>query len=772
MSLFLRINNRDNFLIKNFPVIHPKSIHYKTFWREQKRRVIEGFWSIDDSEVSIDVASKVNPSEYKSDKWRYMPSNLYFYVNIGSIAHRPKGMPKTSPKIIIRPYLRDLEWEFFYNWAECRGFSGFMDDEEYSCNNLLKLEEITDEELMQESFDINGEIVDTIYNNFFNKEGKRKKYIEPKIGLRKLYNKPMGLALFNNEAKNLLVLGARGGGKSYIAAVGVSLHEVITNGTKYYTQDSIDNPPRAEVFVGAALSSKSRDMLEKTQSAMNNLTGIWKKGESDEIQNPLYKQMKGQLLKSGNKWEHIYEKKINGKWQDVGTKSYIKHGTFTVENPEAAAGGRYSVIVVEEVGLLPNSLVVSGSNEATQMTDGTVKYGSSLYLGTGGNVDKIVETEILFRDPEGFNFLSFDDEFENSGKIGFFIPATHMDGNFKDDNGNTLEDEAMAHYIKRREKKRKAASSSALEMEKYNYPLKPSEMFLSPASNNFPLTDVKHRLSELMSNADLLNASDKGFYVISEGGNIVFKNEADATPLRQFPISKADARKMDLTGCVEVFEHPISDDGGKVPHGRYIASLDPVDDDGNEVSGDMLSLQSFFILDTYTKRIVLEYTGRTRLAKDFYEQVRRALIAYNGVLLYENQKKGLFPHFDSKSSLYLLADTPQMLRDVDLQRGSTVGNKSKGMYATTKLISLGIDLLLTYIDEQAPNKEDGVKILSTIRSVGILLEMIKYNGKINTDRISSLIILMIYLKSIEKVIINKKQNIKTLADDPMWDLIN
>jgi hypothetical protein len=274
-----------------------------------------------------------------------------------------------------------------------------------------------------------------------------------------------------------------------------------------------------------------------------------------------------------------------------------------------------------------------------------------------------------------------------------------------------------------------------------------------------------------MSSRDILNASEKGFWSINSDGVVNFKNEKDATPLRQFPITKTEARKMDLTGCVEVFEAPQKDGDGEITSGRYIASLDPVDDDGNKIYDDMLSLQSFYILDTWTDRIVVEYTGRTKYAKDFYEQVRLSLIKYNALLLYENQKKGLFPHFDSKNSLYLLADTPQMLKDADLQKGASHGNKSKGIYINQKLIQMGLDLLLTWLEDQAPNKEDGVKILTTIRSVGTLLELIKFNNKMNTDRVSSLIILMIYRKSLERIVVKRKEKIKTLSEDPMWDLV-
>jgi hypothetical protein len=170
---------------------------------------------------------------------------------------------------------------------------------------------------------------------------------------------------------------------------------------------------------------------------------------------------------------------------------------------------------------------------------------------------------------------------------------------------------------------------------------------------------------------------------------------------------------------------------------------------------------------------VAEYTGRTKFAKDYYEQVRRMLIDYNATLLYENQKKGVFTHFDQKNSLYLLEDTPHALRDIDLQKGSSVGNKGKGIYATDKINYWGQqDLLPAYLDKQSYNREPGVTNIQIFKSLGALREMLFYDGKINTDRISSLGLLMISreLKLKHKTDINKKR--KRLSDDPFFNRHN
>ena len=727
-KVFVPIHNIKNYVIAQIPVFHPDSIRYLSYWKLQKRRIVEGCWIPDTQEINIDLNEEIDYTETVSKiphSWRWIPPGLYFYINFGTILHKPIDAPRTAPKKKIRPYMSDFELAFHFNWIEARGFSGFEDDEEFSCNReLIEIEK-------------NSSI--TLHSTCYNKNGEIKKYIPAREYLRRLTDKPLGRPLYFNSAKNMMLLGSRGGGKSFLSAVSVALHEIITDGARYYTEENLKNPSLNEILVGAAMASKSSELLQKTKIAMDNLPGAWKPGTADERPSPLYKHMSGTLQPNNikNPWRHEYLKKIGGEWKTVGSGSNIKHVIFTTENPEASAGGRYSTIIIEEAGLVPNMLTIHGSNTATQVTDGIDKYGSSLYVGTGGNIFKVMETEIIFRDPSGFDMLEFDDEWEGTGKICWFIPAAYMDRKCKDENGNTQLQKAYDIYEKARELKKKAKSDSALEIEQLNYPLVPSEMFINKRGNNYPLGDLKHRLAELMTSDKILNATYKGKFIITEGGEVKWNNE-DIIPIREYPLKNENAE-----GCVEMFYVPQKAADGSIPYGRYLAACDPVDDDGNE--DNTLSLQSFFIYDLWTEKIVLEYSARTKFAKDFYEQCRRGLLYYNARMLYENQKKGVFTYFDTKNSLYLLEDTPPELRDMDMQKGSTVGNRSKGIYATPGINKWGrAELGPAWMNNQASGKAEGVTNVSTILSVGLIREAMLYNPDMNADRISAFGILMIF----------------------------
>lgn len=155
----MKANNQDytadDFLEgRKIPDFNPVSqVHKRISWfKEQKRRSIDGHWI--------------------SGKW--MPGILYFYVNFCLIDVEKDG----GGKKMGFPWLRDIEWDKAYYKAEAMGFSGFHDDEHYSCNRLL-LEELTDEELIDKycTEKKTGKRKEKIYNNLFNSENKRKEYI-------------------------------------------------------------------------------------------------------------------------------------------------------------------------------------------------------------------------------------------------------------------------------------------------------------------------------------------------------------------------------------------------------------------------------------------------------------------------------------------------------------------------------------------------------------------------------------------------------------------
>lgn len=759
---FLRINNRKNFIIKEIPIYNPASRKYLNFWREQYKRCINGFWSIDDADIELDITTEDPEYPTKSDAWRFMPPGCYFYANFGTILMN-KGGATSGAKIPARPSLDDVEWEFNYNWIEARGFSGFEFDNEYSCNRFL-LDGHSDDELIQLCLDKDNNVNELMKSNFFKKNGDRKTYIPVRDYIRQLFSKNMGRPIYGNIPRNMSLLGTRDGGKSWLSAGCVIAHEIIFDGQRLFNKN--EELPLAEVVVGSGISDKSRDLLKKTVFIMENLPGKYNKGSKNEIPCPFYKTMTGSI--GANKdYQNIYKKKIGGEMKDAGSGAIIKHRVFTTENPEAAAGGRPGTIVVEEQGLLANLVAVHGGNVAAQ-NDGGIKFGSSLYIGTAGNVEKIRDAEVIFNNPHSFDMLEFDNiwEPEHKDKIGWFIPAPYMSRRFKDENGNTKIKEAYAHFEKQRLKASRSASRRVLDIEKMNYPLLPSEMFVNAEQNIFPTTDIKHHYANIVSNKKkYLDVSYKVEFILTEDGRVDIKN-VNKEPIRDYPLIKKQGEDLDISGVVEIFQMPQKADDGTVPSNIYIAGYDPVDDDDN--TDIQRSLQSFWIMNRLTGEFVLEYTGRTQLASTFYEQCRRALIFYNARCNYENNKKGFYAHMHNKASSYLLVETPDILMQKDMQKSRGIGNKSLGTNANIDVISFGLELILQWLTEQAYGMPDGVMNLHTIKSPALLKEFMSFKPDDNFDRISALIMLFILREEKRRIVIKHKKKSKTTLDDDFF----
>ncbi len=360
VRLFPILHNIKPFLVKEHPEYHPATKDYEDYWEEHEKRCIEGLWGLDQNK------------DTKEGGWRYCPPQLYYYVNFCVIEDEDES--NNSSEVII-PRLRDIEWVFFTNWLICRGFSGFADDDEYTSNILVyKLEQ-----------NINLNPKDkkrlSVAKHIYKKDGTYKKYIHPREYLYKTHEKPLGLPLYENTALNLLWLASRGIGKSFIAAALLS-HTFKFHGATRFDNTYFDIKKGPEIVVGAALSSKSADLLKKfkfMEEYQKENFGAW--GENDDfIPGFFFQNTLGTLVVNNNKSpyraEYLYKEggveKVGGK----GTK--LIHVTYE-SNSEAAVGTRPMISEIEEVGLATNLLQMWASNETTLIRRN--KFGSQ--LGTG-----------------------------------------------------------------------------------------------------------------------------------------------------------------------------------------------------------------------------------------------------------------------------------------------------------------------------------------------------------------------------------------------------
>lgn len=444
---------------------------------------------------------------------------------------------------------------------------------------------------------------------------------------------------------------------------------------------------------------------------------------------------------------------------EKGFKSEILGVTLKNDN-QKIRGKRAKLILFEEAGMFPGML------QAWQITEPSVMQGNSVYglriaFGTGGVEGASFEAlEELFYNPDGYRVHSIPNVWDvgrENTKCAFFISEAKNREGCYDKDGNSDTKKASEQVLAEREHiKRNSRNPLAVTYTIAEKPLCPQEAILRTNESIFPVRDLRAVLADLETNNKILDSSLKGYFIINKDGRVEWKN-GDNMPIRAFPIKN----NKNLNGCIEIFEPPK--EGAE--YGRYIAGLDPYDDDESTTN----SLGSLFILDLFTDRIVAEYTARPNTASEFYENCRRLLLYYQAECNYENNKKGFFTYMDLKHNINLLCDTPKSLKDIENVTIHQTGNKAKGTNASKEVNKFGRRLLHDWMVDQAYDKDDGVQNLSLIRSPGLLSEAIHWNQDGNFDRISALGMLMILKNDKKKHLEAKKEAIKTKAQDKFFN---
>ena len=729
--------NNSEFRIKEYPKFHPVVDKFERldWWKEYKPRIFEGYWV--------------------GGKW--MPPELYYYINFHHIIVEDGIYRKLS-----LPFLRDIDWVKFLIYTEAIGFSGFEQDNEHTCHRGFKTYldgKLTREEFIRDycmnsiTMDVNKEM----YYSVFKSDGTNKKYIPAREYLNTEHPRQYGRPLYLNSAKHILEMSSRGHGKSY-GSSGFISHNFITDGLKNYDlwlkQKNEEKPMKSETVVGAIDSKYSDDLLNKVKTAFENFYdshAIRNGNETLKWPSPLYSSFTGSLM-SG---KSITSDK---------SRSQIHHRTFQ-DNPLSANGTRPNRVFIDEVGFMNNLLETWEGLESSQ-AGAEFKRLTIVGMGTGGLTSggAAMYTHEMFYSPEEYGCLSFDDKWEGKGKIGYFVPGSYAKNQYKEGpNYITNEARAVADIEALRDEAKKAPTRTKLMGTIINLPLVPSEIFLRMEGTFFPIQDLKLRMAELESVNSILSATYKYDLNLKDGFPV--PSLSDKPVIREFPLRKG----FDMDGCIEVFELPKKDPNGRVFGNRYIAGWDPVVNDGNDDTSR--SLQSVIIMDLWTDRIVAEYTARTYLAEEYYEQVRRLLIYYNAVCNYESNIKGPYAYFKNKNALHLLVETPEILKDQNLLKVSGgVGNKSLGTTTNDSIINWGLGLILSWLEAPAYERDENVRNMDLILSLGLLKELVSYSKDINTDRVSALIMVMILKADRQRMTeMSRMVSVKTKGQDKFWD---
>lgn len=446
-----------------------------------------------------------------------------------------------------------------------------------------------------------------------------------------------------------------------------------------------------------------------------------------------------------------------GKQTEQGYMSSIT-GITLKNDPERIRGTRGKLVLWEEGGKFPGLLDAWRIEQPSVETDDGVAFGLMIAFGTGGTEgSSFTGLKELFYKPEAYNVLAFpniwDDNAEQT-KCGFFVPSWSNlesfdeNGNYiyMDPDGNSLKEKAVENLIEQRNKIRDGgASQQSIDRFVSERPIKPREAVLELGKNIFPRKLLLDQLTRLRTNTKLRNMK----HIVDlnwDGNGQITATEKKTGDITEYPLKKGDKPH----GSIVIWEYPIKDP----PFGLYIGGCDPYDHDDSFTN----SLGSVFIFkrvkagEAWTDVIVAEYSGRPDTAEEYYENVRKLLVFYNARLLFENERKGIYPYFTNKHCDYLLADQPdkiisEVFKDSKVQR-------RKGCHMTKAIRAYGEGLILEWLLEEY---EPGHPNVERIYSEPLIEELIENDGVKNVDRVIALCMVMIYREELYQVKVSKSQ---------------
>lgn len=449
-----------------------------------------------------------------------------------------------------------------------------------------------------------------------------------------------------------------------------------------------------------------------------------------------------------------------GKQTERGYLSSIA-GITLKNDPERIRGTRGKLVLWEEGGKFPELLDAWRIEQPSVETDDGVAFGLMIAFGTGGTIGASFDgLKELFYKPNANNVLAFpniwDDGRENT-ECGFFVPAYSNlesfddDGNqvYMDKDGNSYKEKAIQNLIDQRNKiKDGGASQQSIDRFISERPIKPAEAVLELGKNIFPRKLLMDQLTRIRTNKKL--QSMKHIVDLEWDGNGQVKaTEKPSGDITNYPLKKGDKPH----GSVVIWEYPVKDP----PLGLYIGGCDPYDHDDSFTN----SLGSTFIFkrvragEAWTDVIVAEYSGRPDTAEEYYENVRKLLTFYNARLLFENERKGIYPYFTNKHCDYLLADQPdkiisEVFKDSKVQR-------RKGCHMTKQIRAYGEGLILEWLLDEF---EEGHPNVERVYSEPLIEELIENDGVRNVDRVIALCMVMIYREELYQVKVSsaKEQN--------------
>lgn len=471
-------------------------------------------------------------------------------------------------------------------------------------------------------------------------------------------------------------------------------------------------------------------------------------------------------------------------------------------NPDCAIGKDAVTIKVEELSTMQNFDEFMNVTEPT-MTVGTRTTGTLMAWGTATAANMQI-FEQNFYNPRAFGFMAFENVFDNDARnevCGFFKSyAWGLEGEIDgvkgfDEDGNSNLRIGLQLAARERIEKKKTAKTFA---EYLNYlgqrALFPAESF-SSASENIFSSEALNKFEDKLRVDNSYKFYTDGELFEDGSKKIYFKSNAririENPDMKTYDYIQGVPRRgnEDPHGCIRVWFAPEYEEIyindrliRSILPGTYVAVYDPVgiDKDKKEIT-DRHSHNSIFVIEMprerngFKPKLCAAYYGRTERLEEADEKFYRLCKWYNciGTGLVEINRGETVSNFRKWKATKYLGYEPLYVWDsavkekVSTSYGYNIGSGPKKLD--------GLRLLKEFLYEVIGKNEFGedIYVFERFLDYQTILELKKFNAEGNFDRISSLILLGIYWKSID---IKGKRELasrkKVTEDNDKTDIFN
>lgn len=465
--------------------------------------------------------------------------------------------------------------------------------------------------------------------------------------------------------------------------------------------------------------------------------------------------------------------KIDGQNIEKGYLSEVKILTLK-DKPDKSAGLSCTRFIFEEGGLI-NYLKKAYRFAEPTLRDGKIWIGIPIIFGTGGDMEGSTrDFADMFLDSEKYGLAAFDNIYElhsSEGKSGYFVDEmwyrpgcsyVDKDGNLHisiDKNGNAK------RWVAELDLDVERASTIGGSKEDYDVLITqkcktPSEAFLKPQGNVFPVSELKKIHLKLMNNNTYKKVGVHGdLHFTSDPKNpVIFKPQGNKIPIYHYPHKQGSFTE----GAISIYESPPKD---TIPYGLYKIGYDPVKFDIVNGKSVFKSLAAVYVYKSFQKfeygydEIVAEYVGRFEDTDKINEIVMKLSMYYgNAKIMHENEiGKDVISYFKRKGKLYLLEQQPdsaigKVIRNSKVNRpyGSPMNDKMKAACEKWAL-----NWMWT---ERGVNEEGNIVYnMDLIPSIGLIEELLAYNRDGNFDRVMAFFQLMLVIEDSKEEEIKQNQ---------------